>query len=248
MDKWDWGENAYEIKSRAQIVWKSKRLPIKQIESYALSKTSINLALEFGCGGGSMGLSFVVRGCNVVFSDYSKQMLKSCRKNINKMNIKEYTEKIACQNMFAMGIKSDSVDLIFSDGVYEHVHEKDKRRSILKEQLRLLKLNGCLGIVIPNNKHPLVGYWIKKGFPWFDKDRCADWEIRLSANDLAQELKDAGFKDVYVDGCRVYEMIGKWPLTKLRHILMSLCKLFLPEWNRKFRIKYGTYLFAVGRK
>ncbi len=248
MDKWNWGESAYLVKSKFQIIWKSKRFPVKEIEKYTSSRTDIKRISEVGCGGGSLGLCFVAKGYDVIFTDYSEQMLHSCRNNIAAVNEKGYREKLSCQNMFALGIKDNSVDLVFSDGVYEHIHAQKDRLLMLSEQRRILKKNGAIAVIIPNNKHPLVNYWRKKKYPWYDKGACPDWEIALSSDELAGELKMANFDDVYVDGCRVYEMIDKWPLTKPRHFLMNACKLLLPEWNRPFRVKYGTYLFALGRK
>jgi len=130
------------------------------------------------------------------------------------------------------------VDLFVGAGEYNRIAE------ILRYEDR------GLFVGMPNNKHPMAGYWKKEGDWWLDEvNNPLYHEIALSINEFKSELEEAGFYDISCDGCRLWDFIYHYPLsTKPRRALTFLLKALVPEMNKSIRIKYGTWLWCIGRK
>ena len=251
---WNWGEGSFKAKSRFKPYWYAMRNPITSVLKYCKKRNiKIDKILEVGCGGGNFGIKFLIHNLVVYFVDASMDMLNTCRYNIRKIlffkKTKEIENRLLCQDMFHLGFKDEQFDLVISEGVYEHLHEKEVRIKFLNESKRVLKSGGCLFVAIPNNKHPLALYWKKKGYCWLDEiNNPLYYEITLSIDELRGELEEVGFYDIYYDGCRLWDFISVYPTTKPRRVTTFLLKALVPEINRSTRIKYATWLWIIGRK
>lgn len=251
---WNWGEDAYKAKSRFKPYWYAMRNPITSALRYC-NKRSVKLGriLEVGCGGGNFGIRFIIHNLDVYFVDAAMDMLKACRHNINKILFfkkhKKIEGRLFCQDMFSLGFKDEQFDLVISEGVYEHLHEKKARMEFLKEAKRVLKKGGCFLLAIPNNTHPLAPHWKEKGFCWLDEvNNPVYYEIVLSPDEFRGELEEAGFYDVYCDGYRLWDYICFFPYSKFKRAITFFLKALIPEMNRNIRLKYAIWLWAIGRK
>lgn len=251
---WNWGEDIYASRSRFKPYWHAFRNPVPSVLKYCRRRNiKLNRILEVGCGGGNFGILFIIRNLNVYFIDAAMDMLNTCRLNFKKVlflrETKDVENKLSCQDMFNLGIKDEQFDLVISDGVYEHLHEKEVRLKFLIESKRVIKKGGCLFVAIPNDKHPLVPYWKKKGYCWLDRvNNPLYYEIELSVDEFQNELKEAGFYDIYCDGFRFWGFITRHPNTKLRWLITLFLKAFVPEMTRNIRLKYADWLWVIGRK
>lgn len=251
---WKCAKDDYRAKSRFKPYWYAMRNPTTAVLKYC-KKRGIKLKriLEVGCGGGNFGIRFIIRNLDVYFVDASLDMLNACKYNMNKILFlkkdKKEQPRLFCQDMLNLGFKDEEFDLIISEGIYEHLHEKEARMRFLNESKRVLKKGGCLFVAIPNNKHPLVPYWIKKGYCWLDKiNNPVYYEIEISPSEFKAELEEAGLYDIYCDGYKLWDFIAHFPYTKLKRIIAFFLKLFVPEINRNFRLKYARWLWAIGRR
>lgn len=251
---WNWGEDAYKAESRFKPYWYAMRNPITSVLRYCKRRDiKLDRVLEVGCGGGNFGIKFAIHNLVVYFVDASIDMLNTCKYNINKILFfkkdKKIESRLFCQDMFNLGFRDEQFDLIISEGVYEHLHEKEARIQFLNESKRVLKRGGCIFIAIPNNKHPLTPYWKEKGYCWLDEvNNPIYYEIALSPDEFKSELEKAGFYDIYFDGCRLWDFIVLFPYSKFRRIITFFLKAFVPEMNRNVRLKYATWLWAIGKK
>ena len=240
------GREMYRITNPQRFIRLTKRLPI----AYILKQDIIHKdgsVLEVGCGGGQYGIAFAICGYQTTLLDYSMETLRTVEDNI--MMAKEIQPSIEVQavqgDFFNLGFSSGSFDLVFNEGALEHFASSGDRIQCIREMLRVTKPGGHVMIMIPNNYHPLVPYWIKHDFPWL-RDSNPIREYLVSPEMLEQEMITAGLKSVYIDGYEVYDSIQKWPQSKVRTFFARGLKYLLPEPPQRFRIRYGTYLFAIG--
>jgi SAM-dependent methyltransferase len=143
-----------------------------------------------------------------------------------------------------MCFKEKSFDLVFNEGVVEHWLQREERIEVIREMVRVTRINGVVGIVVPNGKHPLMGFWKATGYPgYFDKIVPA-W-TRYNNATLKNEMETAGLSVVEVDGIDPYKSINFWPRHKLLNLFAIACDKFLPhpKWLRR---KWGIHLVAKG--
>ena len=251
---WNWGEDVYRARSRLKPYWNAARNPITSVLRYCRKRNvKLKRILEVGCGGGNFGIKFIIHNLDVCFIDASMDMLKTCRHNIRKIlffrKTKDIEHRLFIQDMFNLGFKDEQFDLVISEGVYEHLHEKEVRLRFLNESKRVIKKGGCIFVAIPNNKHPLTPYWKKKGYCWLDRvNNPLYYEIELCADEFKNELAEAGFYDIYCDGAKLWDFITHHPRTKLRVIIARILKALVPEMTRNIRLKYAKWLWVIGSK
>ena len=250
-DQWDLLYKAgdrgmYRVKNPRRFFRLTKRFPISYILERNLVRTG-DLVLEVGCGGGQYGIAFAVCGYRVILLDYSMETLKIAENNT--MTAKEIQSslevKIVQGDMFNLGFSSGSFSMVFNEGALEHFASSRERIRCISEMIRVTKASGHIMIMIPNNCHPWVPYWIKHDFPWLRESNPIK-EHLISAETLKKEMMTAGCRSVYIDGYEVYDSLQKWPKSKLRTYAARGLKFVLPEPPRSQRVKYGTYLFSIG--
>jgi len=249
--KWDLaykggGREMYRILNPARFVRLTKRLPLAYIFKKGLIQKGSSV-LEVGCGGGQYGIAFALCGCRTTLLDYSIETLQIVEKNIaTAKKIRPAIDlRIVQGDMFKLGFSSTCFDMVFNEGALEHFASSKERIRCIAEMARVTKAGGHVLIMIPNNFHPLVAYWKKHDFPWLQESNPLR-EYLISPEMLTEEMMAAGLKSVYVDGYEVYDGIQKWPKSKIRIFVARALKLILPEPPRNLRVRYGTYLFALG--
>lgn len=106
--------------------------------------------LDLGCAWGTFSLS-ISEYCKNVFSvDFSEKVLRCCRQrsvNLDKKNV-----KVICADVENIGIKNNSIDVIISADLFEHLYPKDFLR-VLDECKRVLRKGGKLVVWTPNKGH-----------------------------------------------------------------------------------------------
>jgi SAM-dependent methyltransferase len=251
---WECSEDDYKAKSCFKPYWYAMRNPVTSVLKYSKKrKIILNKVLEIGCGGGNFGIRFMIHNLDVYFTDASMGMLKTCRYNINKiLALKKNNNtknRLFAQDMFNLGFKDEQFELVISEGVYEHLHEKEARIKFLNESKRVLKKGGCLFVAIPNNRHPLADYWKAKGYCWLDEiNNPKYYEIALSPDEFRSELEETGLSDIYCDAFGLWDVIAFFPYSKFRRIITFFLKALLPEMNRFIRLKYARWIWVIGRK
>lgn len=146
--------------------------------------------LELGCGSGNYSLELISNGRKCIASDYSKNALKATEmKGQRLFGINPTIQRIDAYNI---PYKDDSFDLVFSDGLIEHL---DLQKT-LKEQYRVIKPGGWVVAKVPNG---LLLYSIifcltnlTRWFPHEDYHFKDEWEVIF---------KNIGFKEVEVKEC-----------------------------------------------
>ncbi|MBP7216184.1 MAG: class I SAM-dependent methyltransferase [Candidatus Omnitrophica bacterium] len=251
---WSWGEQHCRSRSRIKPYWYALRNPIASVISYYKQRgIPLKRMLEVGCGGGNLGIRFSLHKIDAFFIDASLPVLKVCQDNMGRVLrfSKQHSSKsaVVCQDMFHLGFKDQVFDLVVSEGVFEHLHEKEARMQFLRESMRVVKKGGCVFVCIPNNAHPFVPYWKRKGCVWLNKELNPQYyEIEFSGDDLKNELIESGLRDVVFDGCYLWDCIARHPSTLARRMLTCVLKACVPEMTRRFRLRYALMVWAIGRK
>jgi 2-polyprenyl-3-methyl-5-hydroxy-6-metoxy-1,4-benzoquinol methylase len=107
-------------------------------DSYG-ENTAVRNVLDFGCGTGFMMNLMESRGLNVFGVDGSKRRVEWC----NKQNLKTFHSSSYAKDLLAFA----PFDLIYSQQVFEHLHDPDEELKILTS---LLRDGGYLLLEVPN--------------------------------------------------------------------------------------------------
>lgn len=221
-DFWNkyWGnEKTFTFESMVNVAY-------PDVVKKLLSLTNQNSrCLEIGCGSGSYSLELAKAGRKIIASDVSLESLKITNKKAKVFGLKLETEIIDVYNIL---YKEGSFDLIFSDGVMEHL---DIPKS-LKEQKRVLGEGGWLTFKVPNGNHFLHDMVLKLShrgrpvpFGWY----------YLNKKTWRQFMERAGFKNIKIIPC------GNLLLSLLRRIFKTKRFNFVPCLGK-------IYYFIMGQK
>lgn len=100
--------------------------------------------IELGCGSGTYAIELLANNRKCIASDFSEDALKLTQKRgLELYNINVPTQLI---NIYNIPYPDDTFDLIFSDGVIEHLDIP----KVLKEMKRVLKPNGWMIAKVPS--------------------------------------------------------------------------------------------------
>ena len=105
-------------------------------------------------------------------------MIEYIKKNVS-VDKPEISPRLVTGNLLPMD--DSSADLVYMITVH---HELDNPQEMLKQARRILKSGGCIFIVDWNMNDLKMG---------------PSAEIRLSAGQVAEQLKEAGFSNVRID-------------------------------------------------
>lgn len=109
--------------------------------------------LDAGCGPGRHTIELARRGYTIISLDFSKGMLKRCRKNVENAGLLDKVNFIQGDIRF-LPFKSNKFDLIINMEVLEHLsgHLKDAKK-VIHEFNRITIIKGFLIIEVPNKLH-----------------------------------------------------------------------------------------------
>lgn len=113
------------------------------------------VALEIGCGAGRVS-EFLARDFyRLVALDISREMLKIARQRVPADNI-----LWLCNNGVSLSpVANQSVDFVFSLGVFQHIPDDATFVGYVKEVGRVLKPGGWFVFQVMNQPHLSVGPW-----------------------------------------------------------------------------------------
>lgn len=146
--------------------------------------------IEIGCGSGTYAVELVARGRNCLATDISQSALRLTEEKARRL----YNLKIKTKIVDALGMPfpSNTFDLVFSDGVIEHL---DIPR-VLKEMKRVLKPEGWLVAKVPSGSflYKIVYYLLspienRPDEAWYSK---SEWK---------KKAEEVGYKNVRVKSC-----------------------------------------------
>lgn len=201
--------------------------------------------LEPGCGSGKFGLAFASLGNHVVILDYLAHILRKVRDTERGLgDVLPRQLQGYCQgDLESLPFPSDGFDLVINEGVVEHWLDDELRVRVLREMVRVTRPNGVVAVIVPNGAHPHARRWVSSA------DGCgkAPPMVFYSTARLAQDLEQAGLREVCVDGIyawRSWVRLHPWNrLYKVAAILDHLVPLPKPV-----RESWAINVIGLGRK
>jgi len=144
--------------------------------------------VEIGCGTGTYAIEVAAGGRNCIGTDYSPSALAIARAKAKALHGLDM--KLLAADVYSPPFREGSVDLVFSDGVIEHL---DIPRA-LQGMKRILKPGGWMVATVPSRSltYMCVYYGLYSV-------RNRPFEAWLSRARWAELLREAGFMDVTVE-------------------------------------------------
>jgi len=154
--------------------------------------------LDVGCGNCRNLVPFAQQGFDCYGIDFSKEMLKSAQRLLDKNKVKA---KLKLGRAEKLPFSSESFDYCLSIAVLHHLKEKE-REAALKEIKRVLKKNGKALITVWNKLQWRFVLGKKEQYiPWRKKEKTY-WRYYYFFTywELKKLLEKSGFKIVYSSG------------------------------------------------
>lgn len=182
--------------------------------TYVETDSSINKALDFGCGAGNLTTHLSAIGCEVISCDVSQGFLDL----INSGSYNTKVKTVLLNGKDLSGVPDNSVDLVATYSVLHHVPDY---LTIVKELVRVLKVGGVLYI----DHERSDGFWLNNGsFKKFDKKMRSrskldfrkyfvvtnyiDWFIRKFLDSRYRREGDIHvFPDDHIEWCRITDVL-----------------------------------------
>jgi len=205
------------------------------------------LALEAGCGSGTLSLALARRGRRVVSLDISHKVLANLNANRDGLT-KQISTPLrisTCRgDLERLPFADDVFDAAVNEGVIEHWVDREARRAVLSEMKRVVKPGGVVVVFVPNGKHPLAKWWQWTRYPGYISSASVPWH-RYDCRELAADLEAVGLLNVRTDGISPYSTIAVWPNWWILRALAAVLRRLLPE-PAFLRKKYGFNLVGWG--
>lgn len=146
--------------------------------------------IEIGCGSGTYAVELVARGRDFLATDISRSALELTEARAERLyNLKIKTKIV---NTYKIPFPDETFDLVFSDGVIEHL---DIPRA-LTEMKRVLRPNGFLVAKVPSGS-----FIYKIVYFLLSPIENRPYEVWYSRNKWREIMADKGYKNVNVIGC-----------------------------------------------
>lgn len=198
-------------------------------------KTEHKILLDIGCGRGDQLKAFSEIGYNVSGCDFDIASKEFCLPH--EVQILDIEKEIISK-------ENDTVDVVFSKSVIEHLHNPEQ---LLNESLRVLSPGGRAVIMCPS--------WIHMGWGPFYQDHTHVTPFTLPS--LRDIMIKTGFSNVKVYHFRQLPFIWKYPFTEI--IFRLIAKLPIPyspmnevsyntQLNKTVRFSKEVMLLAIGDK
>ena len=199
-DNFDTFMSDYDVSRRSSL--------IKDLLSKCSPKGS---ALEVGCGTGAITPVLLNRGLSVTVGDISAKLAETTAARYGVMGSE-------C-NATAINFPDQSVDLVLSSEVIEHVPDPHKA---LQEMCRIVSMGGFLVVTSPNKLwYPLLWIAQKIGARKFSGN-----EIWLWPTEARKVIEDQGFEIVEINGCHLFP----WQVPGAKKVLPLFDKLSAYLW------------------
>lgn len=113
--------------------------------------------LEIGSGTGRISLKISqLRGADVILVDVSRRMIKYSKRLARTKGV---SAEFIAASIFALPIKAECLDIIWSAGLLEHFIF-ERQQSAISECMRCLKESGKNVLIVPN-KRSLIYNWLR---------------------------------------------------------------------------------------
>jgi 2-polyprenyl-3-methyl-5-hydroxy-6-metoxy-1,4-benzoquinol methylase len=201
--------------------------------------------LEVGCGGGAQLVPLAAYGFECVGVDSSSEVLTRLlryAKEASHLTSQPLTlHTIAGTFPDALRRGSASFDLVFENGVVEHVLDADARTLFHRAMVEHCRRDGFVVHIVPNGTHPLRQLAREQGLGSY----CVP-EIDYTPTLLADELARAGLSDVRV---LPVNLLGYLVLERglLRRLLRNAAQ-FIPRLQHPKLHRHALTLLGVGRR
>jgi len=116
--------------------------------SRRIRERNIKTILDFGCGVGTDGLLFALRGVKVTFADISKENVELVSRYSKIFGVN--SEAVWIDTDPANYVFPESYDMIFSNGVLHHTPDAKK---VVVNLAKHLKKDGCFIVMLYTPKH-----------------------------------------------------------------------------------------------
>ncbi len=140
--------------------------------------------VDLGCGAGRFGRSImdVCDGVELVFCDFSAEMLKAARDAAGDSPLARFVEADLAETNWRTAFEGKTFDAVVSGFSLHHL-EKTRRRAVFSEMQSLLRPGGVL----------LIAEWVASPSPWLEKIHNR-WFIETSWHGGVFEGEDATFE------------------------------------------------------
>lgn len=194
--------------------------------------------LEAGCGSGKHSAALSILGFECHAVDFSMNALKSARFFKNKVSPRL---NVIGADICHLPYRSGSFDVIFNEGVIEHM-DFHQRKSFYKETYRTLRKGGTAIFFVPNH------YWRITLYPGI-----IIHENFLPYYKLKNELERVGFKIFREGGVDVIKSFLWWPmiLRRLWNLILKKVeekRILLTVFPCSLDLIFGREVFVVAKK
>jgi len=159
------------------------------------------MVLEPGCGSGKLGLSYALRGCEVVLLDIDYEAVNYARRirgALNSLLGFPLPAQIRDGNIHRMHFADSSFDLVFNEGVVHHWPDEERRQGSIDQMVRVSR---DMVIIMGNNG-------LREEEQKQDRERDFSLSYKgvaphrkcFTPDELEVRLKKAGLKKVNVEG------------------------------------------------
>ncbi len=196
--------------------------------------------IDLGCGTGAFTRRLNKFGLRLTGVDISPGCVGWAKKSSTN---EDYVVGDLMNTMF----EDHCADIIVYSGVLHHIDQKAERIRALQEGLRILKPKGRLFAYDPNRHSPSMWLYRSPQSPLYSAEGKTENEVLLDAQDLASELKSAGFTGINIHG-----LSG----TTFRFVESRVARFLLPLYNcyeilmmvSPFQRRFGTFLVSTASK
>jgi len=190
--------NDWIVNTNGNLYWRARgRLPRYPIPDWPFGAGKGQVMVDIGCSWGRWSIAAARAGFVPVGTDVHVDALTAAARVSQQLGARA---DFICCDAERLPFQSDSVDLIFSYSVLQHL-DKSKVRRIFQEISRILQPGGVCLIQLPNAFGMLsVVQQLKRGF---HEARTGTFEMRYWTHaKIRRALEEAGFSriTIYTDG------------------------------------------------
>lgn len=117
-------------------------------DAQEFDKVAGKVILEYGCGGGADTLSYLRRGCSVIYSDIVPANVLKTQKVAAAAGYSSKAKPLLLKQSAVLGVPSNFVDVVNCHGVLHHIASSATRDEVLREFHRVLKPKGKLYLML----------------------------------------------------------------------------------------------------
>jgi len=196
--------------------------------------------IDLGCGTGAFTTALRSFDLDLVGMDISPV-------SIEKANRGAQGERYVVGDICATGFPDNSQDIVVYSGVLHHFPARAARARVLSEGFRILAPGGHLFSYDPSAHSPSMWLYRSPRSPFFSSKGKTPNEVLLSRDELAGELREAGFGPLIVRG--IGGITFRFVMSPRARYLLSLYNVYERALRySRFENRLGTFLVCAGKK